>query len=77
MVTVYLIGILIAPIIIMLIFRFFPDLKKKITDGTDFEDFLFICALILLFWPFVFVFTIIIGFYYACYWLINLGKHKK
>ena len=69
--TIYFIGILLFPIIIMLLFRIFPKSMKD----TDFD--IDLVAFCILTWPISLVFVLVVGFYFGCYWLINLGNHKK
>ena len=69
--TIYFIGILLSPIIIMLLFRIFPKSMKD----TDFD--ISLVAFCILTWPIPLVFVLVVGFYFGCYWLINLGNHKK
>ena len=74
--TIYFIGILLSPIIIMLLFRIFPKFMKDMKKGTDF-DISLVVAFCILIWPIPLVFVLVVGFYFGCYWLINLGNHKK
>lgn len=69
--TIYFIGILLFPIIIMLLFRIFPKSMKD----TDFD--ISLVAFYILIWPILLVFVLVVGFYFGCYWLITLGNHKE
>lgn len=75
MLTIYFIGILLSPIIIMLLFRIFPKFMKDMKKGTDFD--ISLVAFCILLWPILLVIALVVGFYFSCFLLINLGNRKE
>jgi len=69
--TIYIIGILICPIIIMILYRIFPKFMK------DFDLDIVVTIFCMFIWPLILVIALVVGFYFGCFLLINLGNHKE